>query len=169
MCCIKWTHKLNLFPLSRSNQSGLESIPSGETRQHFDVACRPGKSLTLTSLIISSFPVTKICNKKVTWFFFCEYDEVFCSNPFGDPLHWAKYFEVCYVFFFLLQNWQHSNQWRTWALSEISSSALPKSFSLRRLCFYYKRHKKKNLRYFAAIIFVKLGSSIRALNCNIAE
>lgn len=66
MCCIKLTHKLNLFPLSQSNQSGLESIPSGETRQYFDVTSHPGISLTLTSLLRSSFPVTKICNKKVT-------------------------------------------------------------------------------------------------------
>lgn len=97
MCCIKWTHKLNLFPLSQSNQSGLESIPSGETRQYFDVTSHLGKSLTLTSLLRSSFPVTKICNKTVTWFISRQHDEVFCSIRFGDTLHWAKYFEVCYI------------------------------------------------------------------------
>lgn len=98
MCCIKLTHKLNLFPLSQCNQSELESIPSGETRQYFDVAFHPGKFLTLTSLLRSSFPLfTKICNKKVTLFISCQHDEVFCSNPFGDTLNWAKCFEVFYM------------------------------------------------------------------------
>lgn len=136
MCCMKWTHKLNLFSLSQSNQSGLESIPSGETRQHFDVASHPGKSLTLTSLLISSLPVTKIWNKKVTWFISCLHDEFLCSKPFEDTLHWQSIFRYVKS---LLQSWLHSNPWRTWYWVKSLPQRYLRVFLYVNYVFYYER------------------------------